>query len=71
MRRYQQLWTQLKIIDGILCRQYVPGPTAETVTVPVLPISLRREALLRSHDAPSAGHLGSDRMLKRLRREAY
>lgn len=41
------------------------------VTVPILPSSLCREALLRNHDAPTAGHQGLRKTLERLRREAY
>ena len=71
LRRYRQLWPQLKIVDGVLCRQYTPGPTSDKVLIPVLPTSLRQVALNRNHDAPSAGHLGSDKTLERLRQEAY
>ena len=44
---------------------------AEAVTVPILPTSLHRDALLRNHDAPTAGHQGFERTLERLRQEAY
>ena len=65
LNRYRQLWSQL---DGIVCRTYTPDPTGDTVTVSVLPQSLRLQSC---HDAPSAGHLGVDRTLHRLRSEAY
>ena len=71
LRRYRQLWAQLKLVDGVLCRNYIPSPTSESVTVPILPTSFRRQALIRNHDTPSAGHQGSDRTLERLRNEAY
>ena len=71
LNRYCQLWSQLKVVDGIVCRTYTPDPTGDAVTVPVLPQSLRQQALQSSHDSPSAGHLGVDKTLHRLRREAY
>ena len=71
LKRYRQLWAQLKIVDGVLCRYYTPSPMAEAVTVPILPTSLHRDALLRNHDAPTAGHQGFERTLERLRQEAY
>ena len=71
MQRYRQLWSQLQVKDGILCRCYSPEPTSDQIMVPILPDSLRKEALQRNHDAPGAGHQGPDRTLKRLRQEAY
>ena len=71
LNRYCQLWSQLKVVDGIVCRTYTPDPTGDAVTVPVLPQSLRQQALQSSHDSPSAGHLGVDKTLNRLCREAY
>ena len=71
LRRYVQLWSQLQVVDGVLCRQYVPSPMSETVTVPILPVSMRPQALIRNHDIPTAGHQGAERTLHRLRKEAY
>lgn len=53
LSRYRQLWSQLCLVDDIVCRKYSPGPTSDTVTVPILPPSLQREVLKkRNHDAP-------------------
>ena len=71
LKRYRQLWAQLKIIDGVLCRKYAPRPISETITVPILPANLRGEALSHNHDIPSAGHLGPNKTLDRLRNESY
>ena len=49
----------------------MPAPTLETVTVPLLPTSLRQQALNRNHNAPTAGHPGTEKTLSRLRLEAY
>ena len=29
--RYRQLWDQIQIVDGVLCRQYTPSPMSEAV----------------------------------------
>ena len=71
LRRYRQLWPQIELVDGILCRHYVPGPGSDPVTVPVLPASLRSQALRDNHDAPQAGHQGAEKTLERLCQEAY
>ena len=41
------------------------------MTVPVLPADLRYAVLSKCHDAPGAGHLGSEKTLERLRMQAY
>eukprot|EP00731_Ephydatia_muelleri_P019885 Em0012g710a len=71
LRRYRQLWSQLQLIDGIVCRRYAPSPASDVISVPVLPESLQREALQRNHDAPSAGHQGIEKTLQRLKQEAF
>ena len=71
LHRYKQLWPQLLLVEGVVCRRYTPGPTSTTVTVPILPMSLRKEALQHNHDHPSAGHLGVDKTLQRILKEAY
>ena len=53
---YVQLWSQLLLLDGILCRRYCPGPDSELITVPVLPSTLQQAALHQAHNAPGAGH---------------
>ena len=71
LHRYAQLWSQLLIVDGVVCRRYAPDPVTATVTVPVLPLSLQPMALQRCHDEPSAGHLGFEKTLHKLQQEAY
>ena len=41
------------------------------VTVPVLPAVFHKEALIRNHDVPTAGHQGITKTLDRLHHEAY
>ena len=71
LRRYRQLWSQIKLVDDILCREYTPSPISEKVTVPILPSNLHHAALSKCHDAPGAGHLGPEKSLERLRTQAY
>ena len=66
-----QEWSQLILMDGVLCRQCAPGPTSDVITVPILPPSLRQQALQVNHDSPSAGHLSMEKTLQRLHKEAY
>lgn len=69
--RYKQLWAQLQICEGFLCRKYKPDPVSEVLTVPILPECLHLQAIVRCHDIPTAGHQGSEKTLKRLQTEAY
>ena len=69
--RYKQLWSQLKLIDGVVYRQYWPEPALHPVTVPILPTSLQKQGLQQNHDVASAGHQGSFKTLQRLRQKAY
>ena len=39
--RFCQLWPQLSIEDGVLCRKYSPGPSRDVITVPVVPGSMQ------------------------------
>ena len=49
--RYKQLWHQLKVVDGVLCRHYTPSPMHQAVTVPILPSNLHKDFLIHNHDA--------------------
>ena len=37
--RYRQLWPQLVLVDDVVCRQYWPGPSHDTVVVPIISAS--------------------------------
>ena len=41
------------------------------VIVPLLPPTLQKDALNRSHNVPTAGHLGAEKTLERLRHDAF
>jgi len=65
------LWKQLAVVDGVLYQTYHPGPSEEAITVPILPSSFHQEALTLSHDINTAGHLGIEKTLDRLHKNAY
>ena len=71
LRRYGQLWPQLVLTEGIVCRRYSPGPTVKDITVPIILVSLRKDILRNCHDAPGSGHLGTDKTLGRVRTVGY
>ena len=71
LKRYKRIWPQLLLVKGCVCRQYCPSPMSDVITVPVIPPSLRPQLLQQTHDAPSAGHQGFDKTLRRLQQEAY
>ena len=66
LSRYRQLWSQLTMEDGVVCRKYSPGPTRDIIIVPIIPLSLRQTILARNHDTPSAGHQGVERTVERV-----
>ena len=53
LRRYAQLWQQLVVtaVDGIACRRYSPGPCDDVIEAPLIPETLRKQALQSCHDA--------------------
>ena len=51
LRRYAQPWSQLDMVDGTVCRKYHPGPTSDTIVVPVLLEALQQQALSMSQAA--------------------
>ena len=62
LSRYRQLWQQLLIKDGLVCRHYTPGPTSEPLTVPIILSSYQSTLLHQHHDHPAAGHLRADKL---------
>ena len=71
LKRYVQLWHQLSVIDGVICRTYCPSPYLSSITVPVIPLLLQQQILHQVHNIPSSGHQGYLKTLGRLKEEAY
>ena len=64
LRRYKQIWPQLLLVKGCVCRRYCPSPMSDVITVPVIPPSLQPKLLHQTHDEPSAGHQVFDKTFK-------
>ena len=71
LKHNKQIWPQLLLVKGCICRRYCPNPISDVITVPVIPPSLQPKLLHKTHDEPSAGHQGFDKTFNRLQQEAY
>ena len=71
LRRYHQLWSQLLLKDGLVCRQYQPGPVSDLTTVPIISSPYRQSLLLQYHNQSSAGHFGPEKTAARIRQVGY
>ena len=69
--RLLQLWDQLLVHDGILCRRFEPPDGREPITQFVIPEELRAEVLADLHEGAMGGHLGVDKTLSRLKERCY
>jgi len=58
LRWYHQLWPQLMLLHGVVCRKYSPGPLQHSVTVPVLLHTLQH---VWAHDTPATEHQGQEK----------
>ena len=61
LQRYRQIYHQFLLLNDIIYHHYSPGPTSDTITVPIIPESLCRQVLWQHHNLPSSGHLGADK----------
>ena len=65
-RRLLQLWDQLVVSKGVLCRFETPDGGSSPLQV-VVPTSLQKEVLTELHEGALGGHLGVDKTLGRLK----
>ena len=70
LRRYRQIWPQLKIVNGVLYRQVEPGCKDERLVL-VVPRKMRGNVLDLSHNNPCSAHMGVTRCVERLQRRYY
>ncbi|MCG7866651.1 MAG: DDE-type integrase/transposase/recombinase [Candidatus Thiodiazotropha taylori] len=61
-------WDRLKLFDGILHCTYVDTDLDVEHDLLIVPASKRAEVLHYYHDIPTAGHLGKDKMLFRIKK---
>ena len=69
LKRYQQIWSQLELHNGIICRKVQSPTMQEARLLVVVPKSLQRSFLKIAHE--ESGHQGIDRTLDRLSEVAY
>ena len=67
-RRLLQLWNQLEVHGGTLCRRLSGSPEILQV---VIPSTLREEVLTDLHEGAGGGHLGTDKTFGRVRERFY
>ena len=70
-RRLLQIWEQLMVCDGILCRRFEALDGSPSVVQIVVPEALRDEVLADLHEGALGGHLGVDKTLARLKERFY
>ena len=70
-RRLLQIWDQLVVQNGVLCRKFADTDGIGVTLQVLIPHALREEVLSNMHESPLAGHLGVDKTLARLRERFY
>ena len=66
-----RMWDRLKVEGGLLHRTYTNTDKGSDQTLLVVPSVKRDDLLHYFHDIPSSAHLGSDKMLYRLKQSFY
>ena len=66
-----QIWDQLVVCDGILCRRFEVPDGSFTTAQTIVPTALREEILADLHEGALGGHLGADKTLARLKERFY
>ena len=69
LKRYKQLWSQLILHNGLLCRKMKSPTMTEEHLLVVFPKSLQRDLLKDTHD--ESGHQGVERTMARTSQIAY
>jgi hypothetical protein len=64
-------WDRLEIIGGILFRKFESNDGQSTIKQMIVPQSKKKDILHYFHDIPSAGHLGVDKTLEKLKTGYY
>ncbi len=70
-RRLLQIWDQLLVSEGVLCRHFESPDGKGAVIQLLIPQKLRKEVLTDLHEGPLGGHLGVDKTLARLQERFY
>ena len=71
-RRLLQIWDQLEVHKGVLCRLFLPNTSDQQSRIQqVIPRSLQEEVLNSLHEGVMGGHLGIEKTLGRLKERFY
>ena len=68
------LWNQyvrLKVINGVLHRQWIGENGINNKMQMLVPESLKEDILKCVHDVPTAGHLGINKYLEKIKQHLY
>ena len=71
MCRLIQIWDQIFVYDGVLCRRYESPNDNSSVIQLLVPRKLREEVLKDLHEGSMAGHLGVHKTLNRVKERFY
>ena len=71
MCRLIQIWDQIFVYDGVLCRRYESPNNNSSVIQLLVPRKLREEVLKDLHEGSMAGHLGVHKTLNRVKERFY
>ena len=71
LRRLWSQWSRLRLVDGVLYREFTPADGSKSFLQLVVPDSLRSVILRQAHDDVPGGHFGVDRTLARVRCRFY
>ena len=69
LKRYQQIWSQLVLHDGILCHKVKSPTMTESNLLIMVPKSKQSEFLKNAHE--ESGHQGMERTMARVSETAY
>ena len=68
---YYHSFDRLKLIDGVICREWELNSNEKPLHLACIPVSLQEKLISLAHDPPASGHLGADKTLARIRTAYY
>lgn len=71
MHQWMQIWEQLILDGGVLCRQLRTSDGSNTKLPTVVPDRLQKEVLLDLHEGALGDHLGTDKTVGHLKERFY
>ena len=71
LKAYWSMWDSLSMTDGVLYRKKVSDESLDSKPQIVLPIELRKKCFALLHDTVTAGHLGSQKTVAKVKQRFY